>query len=159
MGFPERAVDTCKRDWSSGVTVETHIRDVLKCRHVDVTVLEPFLSSQYPSEIRWAAARIISEKGRISEVVQAALLIPIEERDLLFEFLSTLGKQKDGLRELEGLVSSEDTFVRDAAVDMFRRSGQVDALVLLLFNDDDDVVKRIKRYIDEAGQRGQTCSA
>jgi len=47
-------------------------------------------------------------------------------------------------------LESDDTIVRDAAIDMFRRTGKTDALFPLIFNTDDNVVKRIKRYINEA---------
>lgn len=157
MSFQERAVEVCRRDLESGVVVETHIRDVLKCKRIDVTSLEEFLNSEFPSSVRWAAARILSVKGRIKEVVKAALLS--EDRESLMNFLSILGKQEDGLEELAGLLTSDDLMVRDAAVDMFRRAGNVDLLFPLVFDQDDNVVKRIKRYIDEAGQRRQTCSS
>jgi hypothetical protein len=42
---------------------------------------------------------------------------------------------------------------------MFRRAGKVDVIFPLIFDSDDGVVKRIKRYINEAGQCGQTCGA
>jgi hypothetical protein len=156
MSFQERAVEVCRRDFESGAVVETHIRDVLKSKRVDVTTLEAFLNSEHPSSVRWAAARILSVKGRIKEVVKAALLS--EDRESLMNFLSIMGKNKDGLEELEGLLTSEDLMVRDATIDMFRRAGNVGVLFPLVFDQDDVVVKRIKRYIDEAGQCRETRS-
>jgi len=123
MGFADRAVEACRRDWMSGTVAETHVRDVLKSRRADVSCLEEFLGLEHPHEVRWAAARILSERGRISEVVRAAMLVPAEERDFLLRMLSLLGKKEAGLAALENLVASGDTMVRDAAVEMFRRAG------------------------------------
>jgi HEAT repeat protein len=139
------------------MVVETHVRDILRCRNVDVSALEEFLGEEHPHEVRWAAARILAVKGRIKEVVKAALLS--EEREDILNFISILGKQNAGLEELESLLSSEDTMVRDAAVDMFRRAGNSDVLFPLIFDRDDVVVQRIKRYINEAGQCRQTRSS
>ena len=151
MGFAERAVEACERDWLSGTVDENHIRNVMKCGFVDVQVLEKFLDRAYAHEIRWSAARILSEKGRIKEVVKAALLS--EDRESILGLLGILGKSGAGLDELEKLLSSNDTMVRDAAVDMFRRAGNVSVLFPLIFDEDDAVVKRIKRYFEAVEQK------
>jgi hypothetical protein len=149
VGFPERAVETCRRDWLLEKVDESHIRDVMKSKKVDVSTLEEFMGRDRPVSVRLAAARVIADKGDISLVVKMAL--EEQDRDSIFELLRLLGKSGNGLDALEGLVSSEDTMVRDAAVDMFRRAGKVDSLFVLIFNEDDKVVQRIKRYINEAG--------
>ncbi len=151
MGFANRAVEVCLRDWSVGRVDEGHIRDVLKCRNVDVNGMEEFLNEKHPPEIRWAAARVLMDKGQAKEVVAAAMLS--QDRESILALLSLMGRNKQGIEVLEGLVSSEDTMIRDAAVEMFRKAGKVDAIFPLIFDRDDIVVKRIKRYIDEAGQR------
>ena len=148
MGFAERVVEACERDWSAGIVDENHIRDVMKTKQANVLVLERFLGPEHSHEVRWSAARILSEKGRVKEVVKAALLS--EDRESLLGLLGVLGKNNAGLEELESLIASEDTMVRDAAVDMFRRAGNVSALFPLIFNEDDAVVRRIKRYLNEA---------
>jgi NAD(P)-dependent dehydrogenase (short-subunit alcohol dehydrogenase family) len=157
MTFPERSVETCLRDWASGVVVETHIRDVLKCRQVDVSAVEPFVRSP-EVEIRKAAARILAEKGRVDLVVIATG--QEEDSEVQYYLLQLLcrpvERQRVTLEALEKLIASENTMIRDAAVEMFRRAGQVEALFPLIFSDDDNVVKRIKRYINEAGQGGET---
>lgn len=155
MGFPERAVESCRRDWSLGTVVETHVRDVLKCKAADVSSLEEFIGESHSQEVRVAAARVIAAKGNADVVISAAL--KEGNRDVLFEILSILGTTRTGLDALNGLISSEDTMLRDEAVDMFRRTGNTDVLFLLVFDRDDNVVKRIKRYIDEAGKYGKTC--
>ncbi len=157
MGFPSRAVEACCRDWSSGKVDEGHIRDVLKCKNVDVHGIEEFLNESHSSDVRWAAARVLMEKGQTREVVTAAMLS--QDRESILALLSLIGKHKVGLEALSGLITSEDTMVRDAAVEMFRRAGNVDVIFPLIFDRDDCVVKRIKRYINEAGQHRETCSA
>ena len=157
MGFPNRAIEACRRDWSAGKVDEGHIRDLLKCRNIDVYGLEEFLDKSYSSEVRWAVARVLIEKGHTGDVVSAAMMSP--EREDVLALLSLLGKHKLGIEALEGLLLSEDTMIRDAAIEMFRRAGKVDVIFPLIFDRDDGVVKRIKRYINEAGQRGQTCGA
>jgi hypothetical protein len=147
MGFPERAVEACYRDWSSGIVDESHVRDVLKCKRVDVSILEEFLRPTAQNEIRMAAARIQVEKGNIEEVVKLAVMT--EDREFLLELLSILGKQEGALEVLEGLLISKDKLIRDAAVEMFRRAGKVEILFPLIFDEDYNVVKRIKRYINE----------
>ena len=146
MGLAERAVEACDRDWSSGMVDENHIRDVMRAKQADVTRLEKFLGFEFSHEVRWSAARILSEKGRVKEVVRAALIS--KDRESILEFLGILGKNSAGLEELESLIASRDTMVRDAAVDMFRRAGNVDVLFPLIFNEDDAVVRRIKRYLN-----------
>lgn len=157
MSFASRALEICRRDWSAGRTDESHVRDLLKCRSVNIEGLEEFLHETYPSEVRWAAARVLMEKGQTKDVVAAAMLS--QDRESILALLSLMAKHKMGLDALENLVSSEDTMIRDAAVEMFRRAGKVDVIFPLIFDKDDAVVQRIKRYINEAGQRGQTCDA
>lgn len=152
MGYQERAVEACRRDLASGRVDENHIRDVLRSRITDASWAWEYTNAYHPVELRIAAARVIIEKdqGGVKRVMD--MVLAEQERETLIELLRILGKKGGGLEALENLVSSEDTMVRDAAVDMFRRAGKVDALFLLIFNEDDMVVKRIKRYIDEAGQ-------
>ena len=157
MSFASRALEICRRDWASGRIDEGHVRDLLRCRNVNVDGMEEFLHESYPSDVRWSAARVLMEKGQTKEVVAAAMLS--QDRESVLALLSLMAKHKVGLDTLESLVSSRDTMIRDAAVEMFRRAGKVDAIFPLIFDGDDAVVQRIKRYINEAGQRGQTCDA
>jgi len=154
MGFADRAIEACRRDWFDHRVDENHVRDVLKSRISEALWAFEYTEDYYPSEVRVAAARVLVEKdeGGIGQVSNMALRE--KERETLIEFLRILGKKGAGLDTLEGMVSSEDTMIRDAAVEMFRRTGKVDAIFPLIFDKDDIVVKRIKRYIDEAGQCG-----
>ena len=153
MAFRDRAVDLLAREMNAGMIVETHLRDVLKCRDVDVSWASQFLRSDN-EQVRLAAARLVAEKGEIELLVIAA--VTEEDRDVLLSMLQVLGRKGAGVEALEGLLASEDTVLRDAAVDMFRRAGKLESLFALIFNEDDNIVKRIKRYINEAGFCGET---
>jgi hypothetical protein len=149
MGFQERAVETCLRDFKSGMVVETHIRDVLKSKNPNVSEFEKFVSKDNTLEVRMAAARMVAEKGRVETLIDVVLVE--EDKSVLMEFLKLLSRKGAGVIALEGLITSTDTVIRDAVVEMFRKAGAVNSLFLLVFGDDDIVVKRIKRYYDEAG--------
>jgi len=51
------------------------------------------------------------------------------------------------------LLQSENPVIREEAITMFRRSGRADCLFGLLFDDDDGLVSRVKRYIEEADEK------
>lgn len=159
MTFADRAIETCRRDWFAGKVDESHVRDVLKSRISEAIWAFEFTEACHPTEVRVAACRILAEKdsGGIGRVSQLALMEG--DRETLIELLRILGRSGAGLETMESLIASEDTIVRDATVDMFRRTGKVDALFPLIFDKDDVVVKRIKRYINEAGQRGEVCGS
>jgi len=151
MGFAERALDACMRAMENGTISERHVGDVLKCKNINVQPLAPQLKSEH-SIVRRMAARIIGAKGGdITCVLDAA--IKEEEKDVLVEMLSAVGKRGEGLDALERLLNHDDCLIREEAISMFRRAGQAELLFPLLFDEDDLVVKRIKRYINE--QEGQ----
>ena len=149
MDFADRAVEMCRKDFVKGMVCEMHIRAILKCKDVNVNVLLPFLKNVFP-DIRMAASRIIVSKGNAKEVVEA--LLSETESTNVFQMIKLIGERGEGLELLEGMIESEDTIVRDSIVEMFRKAGKADSLVALLFNDDDKIVRRVKRYIDETGQ-------
>ena len=147
MAFAERAVNACVKAMEKGVANESLVQDILKCKKVDVIPIEQFLAHPL-GMIRWKAARIIGEKGNAKTLLEAAL----KEQDnfLLGEMLKLLGNRKaEGIEAFEGLLQSEDFNVKEAAVQMFRHADKTDQLFPLLFDLDDNVVSRIKRYFDE----------
>ena len=147
MGFAERAIDSCVQAMESGTISERHVRDVLRCKRVNVQVLSRYLKSDY-SMVRRMAARIIGGKGgHIGCVLDAAM--KEKEKDVLIEMLSAVSKRGEGLEALERLLSHEDFVIREEAISMFRRAGRAELLFPLLFDEDDFVVQRIKRYINE----------
>lgn len=154
MGFSQRAVVACEMAMRKGKASERLIRDVLKYTDkVDVTCIEPFLKHENPM-IRQMAAKVIGAKGNVDVLVAAVLRE--EDNGVLFEMISALGTRGGGIESLVGLLSSENSFVKMAAIEMFRRAGKVDCLFPLLFDDNDLMVLRTKRYLDEKSRKG-TC--
>jgi len=152
MGFPERAVEACYKAMESGTVTGRHVQDVLRCKVVDVAPLAPFLRSD-DSMVRTMAAKIIGEKGGPSDALLDAALHE-EETQVLVEMLKQLGKHRDAVGSLANLINSEDVLIRDVAVDMFRRAGKQEFLFPMIFDKDDKVVERVKRYLNE--QEGQS---
>ena len=152
MGFAERAVRACDEAMANGVVTERHARDILKCDHVDVSVIEKHFQST-DSTVRMLAASIIGQKGKSIESLLNAAMCE-KNVSVLLAMLTELGKRKDGVEKLRQFINEDDVIIRDAAIDMFRRAGKPNSLFPLLFDKDDLVVQRIKRYLDE--QKGQT---
>lgn len=151
MGFAERAVEACLRAVHSGEVSERHVRDVLRSKSNGDAFVECLDSPEVM--VRRLAVRIVGEKGPIEALVKAALVE--RDRSLLLEMLKLIGRSGRGVEQFEPMLSSKDTIVRDAVVEMFRRSGRPSFLFAMLFDDDDVVVQRIKRYMDEQGQGGE----
>ena len=145
MRFPERAVLTCIAYLKIGRVSERCVRDVLKYKDVDVSPIVPFLSSPDPM-VRQAAVRIIGERG------DANLLVPIvkneSDKQVLSEAMKALGKRGKNLTELVGILETSDSVLKQEAIAMFRRSGEVDCLFSLLFDEDQRIVEQVKEYLD-----------
>jgi len=151
MGFPERAIAACDRAMLDGTLSDRHVRDVLRCQDSNVQPLARHFASKNPF-VRVGVARIIGKLGDLTPLLDAAM----REKDtsVLREMLHILGERREGARALERMISSDDYLVREEAISMLRRSGNADSLLPLLFDRDDALVKRVKRYIhDEKRQR------
>lgn len=150
MGFAERAVAACDKAMSNGTLKERHVRDILKSRNPDVTPLVRHLASEN-SFVRRAVVRIVGGVGNdasIKQCVQGAK--QEEDPEVLRALLQSIGKRGgEAVRVLERMVNSEDPFVREEAISMLKRTGQAESLLPLLFDKDDSLVKRVKRYIHE----------
>lgn len=144
MGFAERAVTACDHAMSAGTLSDRHVRDVLKCDKADIRPLVRHLLSGN-SVVRMGAARIVGKMGDVKCLLDAVM----REKDpmVLREILHILGKHSEGARALEQMVSSDDDLVREEVISMLRRSGNAESLFPLLFDKDDALVNRIKRYI------------
>jgi hypothetical protein len=147
MGFAERAVAALKESLSRGVVSERQTRDVLRCDINGVDFACYLLSDEVM--VRRVAARIIAGKGPVDKLVEAALVE--KDRSLLVDMLGMLSRcqWRDKMLELEFLLASDDVVIRDAAIDMFKKLGRLDSLSALLFSEDEYLVSRIKRYLDE----------
>jgi HEAT repeat protein len=147
MEFSDRAVAACAKAMDAGTVTARHVRDVLRSKVVDVTPVVRFLESE-DSMVRKMAATIVGEKKGPSKPLLDAVLKE-EEKSVLVEMLTQLGKHGDAVEALTNIINSDDETVRDVAIDMFRRAGRADCLFPMLFDRDDKVVQRIKRYIHE----------
>jgi len=147
MGFSERAVAACERAMENGTVTARHVRDVLKYKIVDVTAIARFLKSE-DDMVRKMAAIIVGEKRGPAQLLLDAALVE-KDKAVLMEMLTQLGKHGDAVEPLTNIINSEDESIRDVAIDMFRRASRADCLFPMLFDRDDKVVERIKRYINE----------
>lgn len=156
MDFGERVVNTCVRAMSNNIANEMLVQDILQCKHVNVSPIEPFLVDKSWT-IRWMAVRIIGEKGNISTLLKAAF--GEENKFILAEMLGYLGKRKaEGIEALEGLLKNGDSLIKEAAITMFRRAGKPNSLFPMLFDEDDVTVQRVKRYFDEQEKQDRPAS-
>ena len=144
MGFAERAVAACEKAMKNGIADECLVNSVLKKRDVDVQRIEPFLNSS-DAMVRRKAAEIITKKGRVELVLEAAL--KEEDKMVLLDMLKYLGKEVQGIEVLDKLLRNSDSLVREEAISMFRRAGKPDVLFPLIFDSDSLMVERIKRYL------------
>lgn len=146
MRFPERAVLNCVQAMRKRIVSARHVKDVLKYDDVDVTPIESFLESE-DSMVRRMAAQIISERGDISKIVEMAT--NEKERGIVMTIVKALRRRKVGPEELIDLLNSNDSVLKEAVIQMFRKTGNTKNLFILLFDRDRQMVSRIKRYIEE----------
>jgi hypothetical protein len=144
--FPKRAVNAFVEAAKSGKLGPRSITDVLKYDQVDVSPIEPFLSDPDPW-IRQCAAKVVAARGDKKKLVEAAKV----ERDkaVLLAIIESLTKQKEGLEDLAHMLSSEDPAIVNDVIQMFRRAGRSDCLLALAFSNDDALVARVKKYMED----------
>jgi len=139
-------VDACVLAMESGTVSDSHYRALLKCRSVNVQSLARFLTSSNPI-VRTVAAKIIGALGDVSPLLDAALRE--EDKCVLTVMLKVLGERGEGLEALERMVCAPNSIMMEEVITMYCRAGQADALFPLLFEKDEHLVTRIKRYINE----------
>lgn len=150
MGFAERAVAACDRAMGNGTLKERHVRDVLKSKNPNVNVLVRHVGAQNHL-IRRAVVRIVGRLGDTDTIMQC-VHSAMQEEDLntLRELMGALGERGvEAAEALEKMVNYEDPLVREEAIAMLRRTGQAESLMPLLFDRDEALVSRVKRYIHE----------
>ena len=146
MFFPVRAVRAFVAAAIENKVGPRHVRDVIKYDKVDVTSIEPFLKNE-DAWVRKCAAEVIAKRGNLRLLVDAAKVE--QDKSVLMTMIEGLSKQKEGLEEIVNLLESDDKAIRSDVIQMFRRAGRADCLFGLAFSDDDALVTRIKRYIEE----------
>ena len=104
MGFSDRAVEACVKAMDAGTVTARHVRDVLKSKIVDVTPIARFLESD-DAMVRKMAATIVGERrGPTQALLDAAL--KEEDKSVLLEMLTQLGKHGDAVVVLTNIVNS-----------------------------------------------------
>jgi len=153
--FPDRAVTACVEAMQSGRIAPRYVRDVLKYKGVDVTSIEPFLNDSTPV-IRIAAIQIVAKLGNKDKIID--LLKTEEDKTVLATAIRCLTGKTDSKRieEITNLLNNESSVIRNQVIEMYRQSGRADCLVGLLFDNDDDLVNRIKRYLEESENKQQS---
>lgn len=136
----------CAAQLNESVISERSIRDVLKCRVVNIKPIIPFLKSEDP-DVRLAAIRIVGEKGDTNLLIETVK----EEHDkrILFEAMKQLGQRGKNLTDLVGILETSDSVMKQEAIAMFRKSGNTDCLFALLFDRDPRIVAQVKEYFNE----------
>jgi len=150
--FTERAVKAFTQAADNGELSPRHVRDVIRYKtlNIDETLFEPYLKSSN-DWVRRCTAQVLGEIGsNLKPLIEAAKIE--QNKSTLIEILKQLMKSREGLEELVYLLESKDTAIKEQAIGMFRRAGRSDCLMTLLFDDDDSMVSRIKRYMDEANK-------
>lgn len=152
LRFPDRAVNAFVEAASKGIVSPSYVKRILKYKkqNVDVSSVEPLLKDDNPF-IRKMAARVIGQMGNIKKIVELAK--DEEDRNVLFEIIEQLSKRKEDIvEELVFLLDNDDKATRQLVISMFRRAGRADCLINLLFDDDDELVQRVRIWMEEAEQ-------
>ena len=147
MKFPERAVKACVTAMKANSISPRLVSNVLKYDSVDVSPIETFLFHNNQI-IRNFAVQIIGEKGDPMKLIDAAK--QEEDSQVLQNIFIQLSKTKSKVEELVGQLESKDEVIKNEAIRMFRKAGRSDCLFSLLFDDDEEVVQRIRGYLENA---------
>ena len=144
--FDKRAVDACERAMRNGTLCQRHVRDVLKAKLPDVSPMEKFLDAE-DAFVRLSAARVVGLKGDVSKVI--SVILKEEDREVLIDMMSIVAERGEGFGELGKMLIGTEEVVRDEAIETLRRTGQSGELLPLIFDKDDVLVERVKRYMNE----------
>jgi HEAT repeat protein len=153
MSISERDVRSCYNSLKRGIVSEYRVRRVLNLKFADVSCMEEFLDSD-DDLIKRSAIRIIGKLGNMKKLMELAKSESgkeKEERDvsILSSIIQAFRKRPEGVDELVDLLSSDDHMVVYDVVDLFRSTGNKNLLFVLLFNRDEELTDRIKKYLNE----------
>ena len=146
MNYSERAVKACVYAMKKGIISLRLVNNVLKCKKVDVSSIEPFLNDKNDF-IRKHAVTIIGKKGDASLLVDLAL--KETSKQVMLNIMENLAGKKQALEKIVVLLESKDQVIRNSAIQMYKKEKRSDCLFILLFDDDDKLVQRIKKYIED----------
>jgi len=150
LTFPERAVRSFVLAADARKISPRHVRDVIKYSDVDVMPIMKFLKHDDPW-VRKCAVQVIGARGNKRKLIE--MTMDEDDRYVLIEICNQLTNTKEGLEDTVALLVDEDVLIREAAINMFRRAGRADCLMTMLFDKDDEVVNRARRYMREMDER------
>lgn len=148
--YPDRAikafVDAAKEDRLSPL----HYNKIMKYKdqNLDVSEIEDCLKSKNPY-VRKMSAKLIGEFGDVEKIIEIAK--NEEESFVLQEIIFQMSKKsrKTLVEELSFLLDSDDKAIKNSVISMFRKTGRSDCLISLLFDDNDELVEKIKDWMKE----------
>lgn len=145
----QRAIDSFVMAAKNHTLSPRHVKRLLQYkRHKpDVSQIEQFLSDN-DVWVRKMSARVVGEMGDIKKLIDLAK--EEEEVTVLHEVIDGLVKRPiDEVEELIDLLEHGDKGIKHVIINMFRLSGRADCLMGLLFDADDELVSRVKRWMEE----------
>lgn len=148
LSYAQRAVDSCVKKFRNGIYSSRAVKNILKRDDVDVKEIEPFMKDK-GTELRTVAMEIVIRKGdrkKAIEVIKNETSRTVIQKILLVLSDELIG---DDIDELSKLASSENSIIREEAISLFRKTGRDDCLLPLLLSGGDDVVDRIRKYMEE----------
>ena len=150
--FPQRALKACLEAMNNGSLSPIHIKNLTKYKNVKIDV-EPFkvFLHHKDAHIRKGAISVIFRYGDKMELLEF-IKREKDKTNLLFAIKLIKESQeifKDRIDELIVCLKMFDRVVREAAVETFRCYGRADLLLSLVFETDEELIKRVKRYIEE----------
>lgn len=146
MGYADRALKTLLYGLKEGNVKEIHVKNCLKCR-VETQGIEPYLFSNNYGERR-AAFSVVSKWGDDINKMFGRMLVE-KDSGLLLTAMRHLSEREINLEPLVEFLYSEDHAIKEAAIQMFRKTGQEEEMFGLLFDDDESLANRVKRYMGD----------
>jgi len=143
--FAERAVFLFLQSAKEGTLSPRHVNAVVRNDKCDVTEIEPLINHE-DEWVRRCAIKVIGKKGDVKCLIERTLIE--KDKTVLLELLEQVIKERDSLESLVGLLDSSDEAIRNDTIEMFKRANRADCLFPLVFSKDDELVTRIKGYIE-----------
>lgn len=146
----QRAVDSCLRAAADGRLTPAHIQMVLECEGVDLSAFSRFLEEGTSDMVRCLVADIVAkyEPGLVVETAAREAGNP-----RLFNAMCK-ALAMVGFKEVEPLVPilrGEDVVAPNRVLRLFVEVGRADLLFPLVFDGDERMVERVKRYLHGQG--------
>jgi len=143
--FAKRAVSIFLQSAGDGTLSPRHVTAVIRNEKCDVTEIEPLIDHE-DEWIRRCAIKVVGKRGDVRLLIERTLIE--KDKTVLLELLEQVITERDSLESLVGLLDSSDEAIRNDTIEMFKRANRADCLFPLVFSKDDELVTRIKGYIE-----------